>query len=337
MPRPELADAPEAWVKVLHSDEAGSSLQASFEAELAAARDAQDHVVVVFTADWCSPCRTIKGWLEDSAPVRHAVQGGRFLFVDVDEWRGPAHALIEGANPSKLPMLVRVDYAGRLVRLATGSELGLLDDADAAGNLKRLLAGEAPVTPDYEADKERKVALLRAQAVRDQERAKGLEPVQIEVLERPAGAGGADGTWSLRLTLRTLESRMRWFVIPSVIGGALREKPAVPGHELHKFDEHVRYAWARYLSDPAFDIVAVGRNGRLVLEGWRIPGPADAATLEIWELNQLKIAGEVIQFDRKTPYELHIEDAGAQRVVRTGQEPLDVELVVRRRHEVSLR
>ena len=326
-------DAPEAWMRTLHATEAVSDLPGLFAAELADAQAAGDQIIVVFTADWCSPCRVIKRFLTESGACRRAVVGGRFLFIDVDEWRGPAHRLIEGVNPSKLPMLVRVDYEGRLVQVARGSEVGLLSAGDAGENLKRMIAGAAPIEPNYDDRPEERSALLRASAERETEEVAALAPAEVAVTKRPDGAAGE---WELTLTLRTRDSRMRWFVIPRDLGVPLREKPSVTGHEVLKPEEHVRYVYVRYGGEPAFDIVPVGRTGRLVLEGYRLDGPSSATSVEIWELNQLKIGGEVSQFDRKVPYDLHLKRSAATRVIRSGDEPLDVELVVRERHTLAL-
>ncbi len=330
---PDDPDAPEVWMRDVHATEAVTDLPGLFAAELAEAKAAGDQVIVVFTADWCSPCRVIKRFLSESGSCRRSVVGGRFLFIDVDEWRGPAHRLIPGVDPRKLPMLARVDYDGALVHVARGSEVGLLSAKEAGENLKRMIAGEAPITPNWDDRKDEKTALLRAQAARTKEAAGALEPAEVEVTRRPEGEAGV---WELTLTLRTGDSRMRWFVIPRDLSTPLREKPAVTGWEVHNPTEHVRYTYFRYTGDRSFDVVPVGRTGRLVLEGYQVQGPAEAKSLEIWELNQLKVGGNVSQFDRKVPYDLHLKKAGATRVIRSGAEPLDVELVVRKRHELSL-
>ena len=89
------SDADYRWI---HRDGA-STLPQLLKKEVASAKKARKSVVVMFTADWCAPCKAVKEWLEGSEVVAKATSKGRFVFIDVDEWRGPAHQLVPGVNP----------------------------------------------------------------------------------------------------------------------------------------------------------------------------------------------------------------------------------------------
>ena len=88
------SDADYRWI---HRDGA-STLPQLLKKEVASAKKARKSVVVMFTADWCAPCKAVKEWLEGSEVVAKATSKGRFVFIDVDEWRGPAHQLFPGAS-----------------------------------------------------------------------------------------------------------------------------------------------------------------------------------------------------------------------------------------------
>ncbi|MFT7578810.1 MAG: thiol:disulfide interchange protein, partial [Myxococcota bacterium] len=110
--------------------------------------------LVMFTADWCSPCRTIKELMHDSPKIRAAMAKAQLLIIDVDAWRGPAHRLIPGAVPNKLPLLVAVDADGKEIQQSYGTALGLLSEDTTAGNLARMLRGEPPERPAYMDDRD---------------------------------------------------------------------------------------------------------------------------------------------------------------------------------------
>ena len=145
--------------------------------ELREAKRERRGIIVMFTADWCVPCKSLKEHLEESPEVKRALKSGRVLIIDVDEWRGPAHRLFPGINPTKLPTLVSLDPRGTVLRECRGTDLGLLSAADTANNLGRLLRGLAPEPPGYASDPALRTALIRESARNQKARHEGKKVV----------------------------------------------------------------------------------------------------------------------------------------------------------------
>lgn len=328
----EAAGGERLW-RYLHRGP-GDALPSLFRAELAAAKAAGEQVLLVFTADWCTPCKSIKHFLDESPAVRKAVHKGRILLIDVDEWRGPAHGLIPGVNPRKLPMLARVDYDGQLVRLAMGSELGLISPADTATNLGLLLAGKAPKRPAYLDDPAERSRLMQASAARDRERAAKQPPLEVHVRERPTDG---EGSWVVDVTVRNSVGGRRWIAIPTQLDQPLKETPAVGGYRLMKFDEHVRATYIAFDGEPAFLALPMGSYGETTLRGLRLHGPAHASEFEAWELRLLQLDGKPAEFQRKLPYAVHVEQADAARALMDRPGALPVKLTPYKRHRAPLR
>ena len=142
--------------------------------------------------------------------------------------------------------------------------------------------------------------------------------------------------WAVVVTLRNHDSRKRWFALPLSMTKGLDEAPRIGGWAARRFQEHARATYMVYFGEPSFAVVPVGGHGTAELVGWLISGPPDALDVEVWELDQLKVGGNVVQFDRKLPYELHIEEAFATKELGAETEPLDVTLKVKRRHAALL-
>ncbi|MCB9730054.1 MAG: thioredoxin family protein [Deltaproteobacteria bacterium] len=297
--------------------EGGDDLAARFRAQIAEVERAGGAVVVMFTADWCTPCRSLKSMLERSDAVRAAVGKGRVLLIDVDEWRGPAHRLIPGQNPDKLPLLVRVDSQGRSVVSCYGTELGLLTEEATAANLARLFRGEAPTTPGYMATPELEREAMREFSARERADA-GEGP--------PAAASVEPGGATLRLMLHNADARRRWFVVPLLPGDRVPDAPVAITVTEMKFDEHVRATWVRVGGDHPFMAVPVAGNGSAELGGVWLPGRLAGATLPVRVVDRLVVDGQPLEFQKKLPYALRIARAGSHPASeRRG--PLSVALV----------
>ena len=328
---PALAGGATDNVGAIHR-EGAATLPDLFQRELAAAKAKKQGVVVMFTADWCTPCKAIKDFLAESGEVQRAVRKGRILFIDVDEWRGPAHALIPGVNPTKLPELVRVDYAGKAVVSCYGTDLGLISETAVAKNLARLIAGKAPVKPDYEGNDQKTRELILKEAQREKARVEGLAPVEVRVLSAQQADGGLT-RYSLHLVLHNNDGRRRWFAVSGRLGEPLVEAPKVEGWKAQKWNEHVRAYYLQFQGTPPFAVIPVGGWGSVELNGWIVEGRTDE--LEVWELNRLTIDGEQAQFDKKLPYALKISSAFNSRPITT-RGASKVELSPGARHRMRL-
>lgn len=292
-------------------------------------------VVVMFTADWCSPCKAIKEFVHESAVVQGAMGRGRLLYIDVDEWRGPAHALIPGINPTKLPTLVRVDGSGAQVVTCYGSDLGLLSEDSVASNLKRMVEGLAPERPFYADKPELERELIGKQAGAQTARTGGTAEVEATIEE-------ADGNAArIHLILRNHDGPRRWYAIAES-KGALNEHPEIAGWQQVRFGEHVRADFVRLLpkapatGQPPVMVLPVAGYGSIDLHGLKIAGAWHKGdTLEVWELNRLGLDGQPHQFQMKLPYHLDIGHAGVQAVA--GSNPaVPVELALKRKLTVVL-
>jgi thiol-disulfide isomerase/thioredoxin len=302
--------------------------------ELREAKRERRGIIVMFTADWCIPCKAIKDHLEESAEVADALNSGRVLFIDVDEWRGPAHRLFPGINPTKLPTLVSLDPRGTVLRECKGTELGLLSAKDTANNLGRLLRG-LPLEPaKYTTDPTLRTALIRESALKERARQSGKKPVIVEVMSSRETAGGTQ--YLLRIQLHNLNGMRRWFAI-SERGGALTEAPHVDSWTLSAFEEHARSRIWRYRGESSFALVPVGGNGSLEISAWTVSGGGAQAAITIWELNRVEVDGQRLLFEKKLPVFLSIKDAGRMRELSSGRGSPKVKLTVRSRHVVPIR
>ncbi len=284
-----------------------------FTEELRLAKAQKKRVLVMFTADWCTPCKIIKEFMAESKRVQAKMRTGRMLIIDVDEWRGPAHRLIPGSNPRKLPLLVRVDTAGKRVVSCYGSDLGLLSGETVGENLARLLDGKLPEKGAYERDPELRRKLIREQVRRSRARHKGKAAVSVRV--KRVQASGPLLTLYLDITLRNQTNRRRWYVIGEP-GQALSDMPNVDSWELVKFQEHVRASYTRYYGAPGFTLLAVAANGFVDLQGWVAQASRGVKTLEIWQLDTFTVDSKPARFAKKVPYELTVTRAGKTRVLR---------------------
>ena len=268
----------------------------------------------------------MKTLMEESPVVRRALRDLRVLFVDVDEWRGPAHGLIQGAMPSKLPMLARVDLQGNLVQLAMGTQMGLLSEEATAGNFRRLALGLAVERPAYLDDKEAKMALVRESAMKRKARNAGVERLEVDVESRRS-LGSREHEYRLNVTIRNLDSRRRYFVLPGRLGAPRPDLFEAQGHEVLRFNEHVRATITHFKGPHDFFVLPVAGSSDVELGGWIVRGPATTRDFEVVELQRYTLGGDKVMFDKKVPFELRITDASDVSVVRSSDVPISVALV----------
>lgn len=311
----------------------GATLQDLVTRELASAKAAKQSVVIMFTADWCTPCKAIKDWVHDSKAVQKAMAKGRILLVDVDEWRGPAQSLLPGIDAQKLPQLARLDDAGKVVVSCYGTDLGIMDEGTIAKNLARLIAGKPPEAAVYDKDPAKVRDLAIADVERNKAKVAGLSAVDVQVLD--VQQAGTTARYTLKVTLRNNDSRRRWFAVSGRIGAPLTEAPTVTGWVVHKFEEHVRATYLQLLGPSPMALIPVGGWGSAVLGGFIVEGAAPG-NLEVWELGQLTLDGQPAQFDKKLPYALEIAAAFRTRPVFTRTTPAPVSLRAEKKHQIPL-
>jgi thiol-disulfide isomerase/thioredoxin len=294
--------------------------------ELIEARKKQQGVIVMFTADWCSPCKEIKQFVAGSQVVRKALTKGRLLYVDVDEWRGPAQSLFAGIDASKLPTLVRVGDDMRPMRHCFGTELGLLSEDSVAHNLGRLLQGLAPEKPQYEGKADAERELIRRHADAQAAQTKGVPELEV----KPAGKG----RW--HIVIRNHDGPRRWYVLPAQLDQPLTDKPAVTSWAQVRWTEHVRADFLRFVGRPSFVAVPVAGYGSVELASWPLAGASKDGKLHVWELDRLAVDGQEQTFQMKLPYELHVQHADQERVW-TSHGAGKVELKMRKDHAAALK
>ena len=325
---------PKPYSKFIHR--AGSAtLPGLFRAELNHAKAKNKQVIVIFTADWCSPCQALKSFLDTSPIVQTKGRGGHYLFIDVDEWRGPAHRLIPTINPRKLPTVVRVDYQGRSVHQCFGTDLGLLSEESTGKNLARLVKGLAPERPAYESDPALRRELLKRQAVRRKTTAEGVVPVKVEVLGKPTLAGPMK-TWTLKVTITNPDSRRKWFILQADPAHPLTEEPLIDSFEVLRFREHVRATVVRYYGQPGFFLIPVAGQGEVVLSDWKVSGMGPLTRYQVAELRSLRIDGTQARFAKKVPYALEMKRSSETTVVKRG-DAVQLEMRFQKLHEVPLK
>lgn len=312
----------------------GLTLEAAFEAELAAAEAKQQRAVVMFTADWCTPCRSIKEALESNPIVQEHTRGGRFLIIDVDEWRGPAQRLIEGADPSKLPLLVAVNRQGEAQVVTHGSKIGLLDPHTTGQNLARVLHGQEIVLPSYQDDPKRRRDLAIADSRRQKSLVEDRTPVTLKVQGRQRLADGQERL-TVDLTIHNNEAGRRYWILPTYAApppGPV-EVPSLSGS---RFEEHVRAGFFTYGTDPPTHVIASGNWGSVELLGYTVEVPRGTTELQVHKLNGVTVAGEKLRFTKKVPYALKIKDASKLVAGRTLNEPRTIELDVKKTYALSV-
>ena len=310
-PGPTPEAMPQSPVSALELVKRGErTLSELLDEQLAIAANQQERVVVMFGADWCSPCKTIKEFIATNPTVQEATKGGRFLYIDVDMWRGPAQRLFAGVDATKLPTLVRVSDSGEILSTCRGSELGLLSPDSAAKNLGRFLNAQAPEAPDYAGDDAKRAALFRAQAAQAKRRAATIPTVAASV--KPSSKGSRPGELSVELIIRNQVARRAWFVLPISPPGP-RLGDAIPLRAQHwvRFEEHIRAGyWQLEVDEGVLALIPVAAYGEVTLKGWPITPKAGSTELEVWELGHVTLNGDKLRFDKKVPYALHIKDAG---------------------------
>jgi thiol-disulfide isomerase/thioredoxin len=313
-----------------------TTLPELFAEQLSRAKKEGKEVIVMFTADWCAPCKSVKEFLAESKEVQKAVAKGKFLFIDVDEWRGPAHQLIAGVNPQQLPVLARVDHDGKLVRQCFGTDLGLISDQAVATNLARLLRGEAPERLPALNDPNQQRTLIVEQAQRANARVKGIPTHEVKVLAK-RDLGGGLTEWTVSVFIQNHDSRRRFFAIPTELGVQLEGSAQVESWEMLRFTEHVRAFWYRFEASPAFFVVPLGGHGSVRLGKLVLRGRKGTQTLEIAELDSLTIGGTGIEFDKKVPFVLEVKEPGAtQRLGQLGGSA-EVAMPVAKRYVATLK
>lgn len=305
------------------------ALRDLLHAELAEAKAKHEPVVLMFTADWCSPCKAIKELAEASGAVRKVLEHGRLVYIDVDEWRGPAQQLFQGIDVSKLPTLVSVDFDGRAQRNCFGTDLGLLSEDAVATNLARLLKGQAPEKPFYadKPDVEKQLVLHQAQA-------QGLKSKGVPTLEVTATGSGA--ARKLKLVIHNTDGPRRWFLIPVNAGQALSESVKVTAWKSVRWSEHVRADYLQFDGALPFYAVPVAGYGGIELDAWPLPGTPAGGQITVYELDRLSIDGQDQQFQQKLPYELKIEHPEQVAQGRTGG-AARVEFKVHAKHVAKLK
>lgn len=331
---PAWAASGKVDIRTLHR-EGAASLRELFTRELESAKKQNKRTLVMFTADWCSPCKSIKEHIDASAHVQKALAKVKILLIDVDEWRGPAHELIAGAVPDKLPMIVSVDAAGKMRRLSMGTDLGLISDKLVGDNLKRLAEGQAPTIPaDYNnPDKQRE--LIVASAKKDKERVASLPAVSVtNVSQKRLSTGEIEFTFDLHI--QNHDSRRRWFAFPTTPGPAVPSVSQVSGWDVVRFDEHVRAYMLKFNGPVPFYVLPLSNYGSATLKKFVMKAPAGKNKLEIAELDAMTLGGQKAEFDKKVPYSLELDHANKITVAKKFTNNTKVDTPVVKRHEVIL-
>ena len=309
--------------------EQGMVLKKQLARSVADAKKRGQKTVVMFTADWCTPCRAIKEMIETNDWVQKNTKDGSFVLIDVDDWRGPAHQLFRGVNPRKLPTLVRVGDDGSAIQTCLGTELGLLSPKSMAKNLRRLLDGQAPDRPYYHDQPKERTRLAVEQAKKKREEVAKVDEVRVQLLRDDPGLA------SLSVTLHNKDSRMHWYVLPVVWAGMPKLKGTVRSWSRMKFSEHVRAQYLRFNGIPPFAVIPVPAYGSVQLDRWKVGGGKIPATMEVWKLTRLSIDKELAKFDHKLPYALHAKWASRVQLLRESP-AAEVEIMVKKKFRVPI-
>ncbi len=306
------------------------TLKELLQAELESAKKASPAgLILMFTSDWCSPCKAIKEFVHSSAVVRKSLAKGQLLFIDVDEWRGPAQTLIAGVDASKLPTLVRVDAAWKVLQTCYGSELGLLHEDAVAHNFGRLLQGLPIEKAFYEGKSELEREFMVKQGEAQTAKNKGMPTLEWQGKGTPDNRAG-------KLVIRNHDGPRRWFLVPARLDAALEERPSVRTLWKVRWTEHVRADFIRLVGKPEFYAIPVAGYGFVELDGMALPGKSKDGKLAVWELDYLKLDGVEQQFQMKLPYELKIARFDQTSVLGQGEQP-KLEFRVRAKHVATVK
>lgn len=319
--------APKEAARYLHKQGA-KSLKELVQGELDAATKTGKGVVLMFTSDWCSPCKAIKEYVEASAVVRKALSKGQLLYIDVDEWRGPAQSLLAGEDASKLPTLVRLGPQWQVLQKCFGSEMGLLHEDAVAHNLELLLQGKPIEKPFYASNPELEREFMLKQSEAQAAKTKGVQVLSVT-------AKGKGDARKVRLTIQNLDGPRRWFLIPARLDQPLSEKPNLRAWWKMRWTEHVRADFLRLQGSPDFFAVPVAGYGSVELEDLALPGNSKEGKLAVWELDWLKLDGQDQTFQMKLPYHLKIVHFDQQAMLGQGAGG-KLEFRVRARHVVKV-
>ena len=260
--------------------------------------------------------------------VRKALANGQLLYIDVDEWRGPAQALIAGEDASKLPTLVRLGPQWQVLQKCFGSEMGLLHEDAVAHNLALLLQGKPIEKPFYASKPELEREFMLKQAEAQTAKTKGVPVVQVV-------AKGKGDARKVGLTIHNLDGPRRWFLIPTRLDQPLQEKPNLRAWWKMRWNEHVRADFLRLQGSPDFIAVPVAGYGSVELEDLALPGRSADGKLAVWELDWLKLDGQDQTFQIKLPYNLKIVHFDQQTMLGQGAGG-KLEFRVRARHAVKV-
>ena len=159
--------------------------------------------------------------------------------------------------------------------------------------------------------------------------------LEIEVQGAEPTAGGGR-RWNLKVTIRNLDSRRRWFVLPGRLGAERPVKFQATGRETLRFTEHVRAYMTHFTGPHELYVLPLASGSDAVLSGWTVEGTNGDSQFDVIALNRLRVAGEVVQFDKKVSYELRIANAGATRIASRSDTPVEVELQSKQTLSASL-
>ncbi len=124
-------------------DPRGKSWHDSESVAFAAARASGRHVVVVFGADWCAPCKKIEQIMNDDIVFRLLSESFVPLHFDLTELSDRDEALQAKYRVPALPAVIFVD--------ASGQELGRwqqnLSASGFIGAMRSIVASHPPATP----------------------------------------------------------------------------------------------------------------------------------------------------------------------------------------------
>lgn len=328
LPAHAFAGASDAG-RYLHK-QGSKTLRELVQAELTAAKKSSPAgVILMFTSDWCSPCKAIKEFVAGSAVVRKALAKGRLLYIDVDEWRGPAQSLIAGVDASKLPTLVRVDDTFKVLQTCYGSELGLLHEDAVAHNLGRLLEGKPIEKPFYDGKPEMEREFIVKQSEAQTAKTKGVPILELT-------AKGDPDHRVVKLAIHNHDGPRRWYLVPARADAPLTDRPSARQYWKLRWTEHVRADFFRVVGSPEFYAIPVAGYGGVKLDNLPLAGKAKDGKLTVFELDFLKFDGQEQQFQMKLPYELSIGHFDQTAVIGQGDQP-KIEYKVRAKHQIPLK
>lgn len=118
------------------------------QAQLASRRTEADQrglrAFVQVYADWCGPCRALRGGMDDPR-MKDAFEGTYVVRVELDAWKAQLDALVGSEGPG-VPVLYAIEPDGRLGRSVSGRAWGEDTVDNMAPALKAYLRGEEPTS-----------------------------------------------------------------------------------------------------------------------------------------------------------------------------------------------